>query len=805
MRKLIVSHLLLLMFLVGAASGLFVGSVGWWGLHASERDLNRMYGASSANWSNGVAVKRSVLQAQEEIRQVYVRAIDANHAARDALFVLSMLATLFFCLTAWLTYRQSVEGRNKTAQLDRKHAMFKTLFDSTTDAIILFGKDKIIDCNNAALKLFAVANAALFAAIDFSQLQPLQQADGSVSDAALRAKLRDDGRQADAPRFEWDFVSLEGRAFFGEVAINAARLGSDSIVQLMVRDISQRKQMESAMLLANRAFENSLEGITITDENNRILSINQAFSTITGYAAKEVLGKNPGMMSSGRQTPEFYADLWQSLKEHGKWQGEIWNRRKNGDIYPQWLNISRVANQHDKVTNYVGVFSDISERKAAEARMLRQIYYDELTGLPNRALLTDRLHQLFVPTKLHPENRIAVMFIDLDRLKLINDSMGREAGDRLLQMVADRLNDCIRASDTLARMTGDEFAILLSDIADAEEATDVARTILHLFEEPFPLKGEHIHVSLSIGISVHPTDGLDSKALLQNAAMAMYRAKTAGGIGYELYDEDIGLRAGKRLALEIGLRKAIERNEMELHYQPQYKCQNGKLIGFEALIRWRHPEQGLIPPSAFLSIAEETGSIIQIGAWVLQTACAQAQAWRSQSSEHRFIAVNLSARQLEHPDIVQHVVSALANSGLPADCLELEITESMMMHKVDDSIAVMHELSALGVQFSIDDFGTGYSSLAYLKKMPIKALKIDQSFIRDIVTDPDGAAIVGAIVAMSSTLGLRVIAEGIEDQDQLAHLKTYDGIIGQGYLLGRPVPAPAATLLIGLEKRQQAI
>ena len=388
------------------------------------------------------------------------------------------------------------------------------------------------------------------------------------------------------------------------------------------------------------------------------------------------------------------------------------------------------------------------------------------------------------------------MFMDLDRLKVVNDSMGREAGDQLLQMVAARLNGCIRESDTLARMNGDEFAILLSKITNAEDATAVAQKILHIFEEPFVLHSEPIHVSLSIGISVYPTDGADSETLLQNAAMAMYRAKTAGGICYELYDEDLGTRASKRMAIETGLRKAIDRNELKLHYQPQFECHTGKLIGFEALLRWQHPELGLLPPDAFLSIAEETGAIIPIGAWVLQTACAQAQAWRRRSSQDRLIAVNLSARQLQHPDIVKHVSSALNSSGLPAHCLELEITESMMMQKVDVSIAVMHQLTALGVEFSIDDFGTGYSSLAYLKKMPIKALKIDKSFIRDIVTDTDGAAIVSAIFAMSSTLGLRVVAEGIEDQAQLTHLTVHNGIIGQGYLLGRPVPAQAMTELI---------
>jgi diguanylate cyclase (GGDEF)-like protein/PAS domain S-box-containing protein len=898
MRKFIVSHLLLLMFLVGAASGFFVCGIGWWGLHLGERDLNRLYETSTESLLNVSNIESHVLEAHElflailgkqqmsaadgaaltfidssikkqfellektgahqqqwaligsqyasmaqsrarvlavlgdrpesiyrlyandtlplvnqvhqslhQLAPLTIKAIQLAHRAgaringnaRDALLALSLLASVFFCFTAWLTYRQALEGRRKSVQLDREHAMFRTLFDGTTDGIILLSKGRIIDSNQAALKLFGVPSAALFTSMDIGQVQPLRQTDGSLSSEALRAKFEESAQPGGAPRFEWTFKSLSGKEFPGEVIINAASLGDDSIIQLMVRDITKRKQMESSMLLANLAFQNTLGGITITDKDNCILSVNKAFSTISGYAPEELLGKNPSILKSGRQSPAFYDEMWQSLNQHGKWQGELWNIRKNGEIFPQWLNISRVLDEHGSVINYIGISDDISERKAAEERMLRQAYYDQLTDLPNRALFTDRLHQLLANARQHPEEHFAVMFIDLDRLKVINDSMGREAGDQLLRMVAARLGGCLSENDTLARMTGDEFAILLSKIPNAERASAAAGKILRLFEDPFLLNGEHIHVALSIGISVYPTDGTGSDVLLQNAAMAMYRAKTAGGICYELYDEALGTQAGKRLALETGLRKAIERNEMELYYQPQYDCCSGKLMGFEALLRWHHPDQGMIPPGTFLAVAEETGAIIQIGAWVLQEACAQAQAWREQSSLNRQVAVNLSARQLEHPDIVQHVLSALSNSGLPAEFLELEITESMMMHKMDVSLAVMHELSALGVQFSIDDFGTGYSSLAYLKKMPINTLKIDQSFIRDIVSDLDGAAIVAAIYAMSSTLGLRVVAEGIENAEQLAHMQTYKDVIGQGYLLGRPVPAGAATLLIEQE------
>jgi len=898
MRKFIVSNLLLLMFLVGAASGFLVCNTGWWGLHAGERDLNRLYEASTESLLSVSAIESNVLEAHElfldilkkqqlsaadaaalaiidaglarqfetfektptlgpqwrqigaqyrdmadsrgrvlaalaqhpdkiyrlyaqdtlprfdqlhqslhqlapltlrAIQQAHATAAEMNRNVRAVLLGLSVLASVFFCFIAWLTYRQAKEARRKSAQLDREHAMFHTLFDGTSDGIILLRQGRIVDSNRAATKLFALGAGARFSDLDLGQILPLHQPDGSVSVESLRARLQQDAAEGHAERFEWTFSKLDGRQFPGEVTIATAQLGQDSIIQLMVRDITERKKLENDMMLANLAFENAHGGITITDENNCILSVNRAFSAISGYAPDEVRGKNPSLLNSGRQGPAFYDEMWRAINEHGKWQGELWNLRKNGEVYPEWLNISRVLNRHGKVANYIGVFSDISERKAAEARLQRQTYYDELTDLPNRTLLTERLVQLFANAKLRPDEHFGIMFIDLDRLKVINDSLGREAGDQLLQMVAARLSGALRETDTLARMTGDEFAILLGKAAGPELAGAAANKILRLFEEPFLLGGAQIHVALSIGISLYPSDGADAESLLQNAAMAMFRAKTAGGLCYALYDEALGSQAGQRLALETGLRKAVERNEMELHYQPQFDCRSGQLMGFEALLRWRHPELGLIGPGLFLSVAEETGAIIPIGAWILKTACAQAQAWRAAGGPHVLMAVNLSARQLEHPDIVKHVLAALADSGLPPHCLELEITESMMIHKIDASLAVMHQLSALGVEFSIDDFGTGYSSLAYLKKMPIKALKIDQSFIRDIVSDVDGAAIVSAIYAMSSTLGLRVIAEGIENADQLAHLQTYKDVIGQGYLLGRPLPAPAAGRLIAQE------
>ena len=779
MRNFIASNLLLLMFLVGAGSGLFLTAAAWWSLQEGARDLVLMHNASATLLDSTFALASA-----------------HNSAAGNKLLVLALLASAFFSGAAFMTWRRTLAGRRERQELAHEHALFKTLFDGSRDAIVLLEQDRIIDCNQAALSLFGAAGAAQLERIEPARLQPARQPGGVASVASWGALRADHAGHDVHGCFEWDFLALDGRKFTADVSVTAARSGDTGVTQLIMRDITARKLAEAAMRLSDQAFQSSLEGIAITDAEHNILNVNPAFSTITGYSYEEVMGRNPRILNSGRQSSEFYQEMWSCLDTRQEWKGEIWNIRKNGEIYPQWLNITRVCDVHGQTTNYVGIFSDISELKDAHARNLHAVYHDQLTQLPNSVLLVDRLQQRFAHVAAEPGEQIALMFMDVNRLKIVNDSMGRDAGDQLLQMVGARLKLSTRPADTLARMNGDEFAILLSKLDSTDDPANMARQIVRSFEQPFALNGEMIHVSLSIGVSLYPSDCDGPDALLQNAAMAMYRAKKNSAVAFELYDQRLGAEAVHRLAIEMGLRQALERDQLELHYQPQYECRTGRLTGFEALLRWHHPERGLVAPAAFLAVAEETGIIVPIGAWVLQTACAQAQAWRSDTSEHRMIAVNLSARQLQHPDIVQQVISALENSGLPANCLELEITESMMMHDVDASIDVMHRLSALGVEFSIDDFGTGYSSLAYLKKMPIKALKIDQSFIRDIVTNNDGALIVGAIVAMSNTLGLRVVAEGIENSEQLAHLNAYPDIIGQGYLLGRPVAAESMSRIV---------
>jgi len=903
MRKLIVSNLLLIMFLVGAASGFFMSNIGWWGLRQGEKDLEQVYRSGGVVLKDVSEVERLMLRSQalfidalkqrkltqadrealsqvearlaallagmqhdsagseqwthiahlharvassrqhamklmagdpaaayryhthtvlplynqlsstlhqlvppaiEAERLAYEQAVAGNRLARDTLLALSLLATVFFCVTAWLTYRESMERRRKSAELDREHALFRTLFEASNDGVLLINNGRVTEVNTAAIKLFALPATPVDEDVELGRLQPRHQPDGTLSAPALEARL-EESLQGGSQRFEWHFRSHDGREFPAELAIDVALLGERATVQLTIRDITRRKTAEASMRLANQAFENSLEGIAITDAKGNILTMNNAFTVITGYTCEEVLGRNPRVLSSGRQSREFYDEMWRSIDETGKWQGEIWNIRKNGDIYPQWLNISRVLDDRGNVSNFVGVFSDISERKSAEERILHQVYYDQLTDLPNRVLFNDRLNQVLGLAKRHNDRHFAVMFLDLDRFKLINDSMGHQAGDQLLQQAAHRLRGSVRETDTVARMGGDEFTIVLSEIASSKDAANVAQKILDAFRPPFQLNGEEVFVSVSIGISVYPEDGNNIDILLKNADMAMYRAKGAGGSWFELYDVGLGNAASQRLAMETALHKALERDEMELHYQPQFDCDSGKLVGFEALLRWRHPERGLLGPDAFLGIAEETGLIVPIGDWVLRTACAQAQQWRRDFPGHRLMAVNLSGRQFQSADLAGHVSAALQHSGLPHFCLELEITETVVMQNLDASIAIMHQLAELGVQFSIDDFGTGHSSLAYLKKLPIHSLKIDRTFVRDLPADEDDAAIVAAIVAMSNKLGLRVVAEGIESRPQYQLLQQYKGIVGQGYLLGRPLPAETAARLIADCKAKAAV
>ena len=554
------------------------------------------------------------------------------------------------------------------------------------------------------------------------------------------------------------------------------------------QDVTERRLAEEQLRLSAQVFEGGVEGVMITDAQGKILSVNRAFSDITGFSREEALGRDPRILQSGTHDADFYRRMWAALQAVGHWRGELWDRRKSGEVYPAWFAINSVKDPEGRLTHYVAVFSDISERKAAEDRIEFLAHHDPLTGLPNRILLRDRFETALAQAARN-RAKVALIFLDIDHFKAVNDSLGHPAGDTLLRQVAARLKGCMRASDTVCRQGGDEFLLLVVPVPDPRAASVVAEKVLQVLREPVELEGHSLAVGASIGISVFPDDGDNFDTLLQKADMAMYEAKAAGRNGYRFFSSEMNANALERLNMQNRLRRALERDEFQLHYQPQVDLDSGRIIGMEALLRWTSPDLGPVSPGKFIPIAEESGLIVQIGAWVLRTACRQNRSWQARGLPEVPVAVNLSALQFARGDLLDTVERALDDSRLPARFLELELTESILLHDADNIMASLRRLKNLGIKLSIDDFGTGYSSLSYLKRLAVDKLKIDQSFVRDIASDPDDAAIVRAIIQMGHSLKLRTIAEGVEAVDQLAFLRAEGCEEGQGYLFGRPIPA----------------
>jgi len=563
-----------------------------------------------------------------------------------------------------------------------------------------------------------------------------------------------------------------------------------------ITNINERRQVEEDLRIAATAFE-SHEGISITDANQHILRVNRAFTEITGYTAEEAIGKDHRILKSGRQSADFYSAMWDSIISKGKWEGEIWNRRKNGDIYPEKLTISAVKNASGAVTNYVSMVSDITRAKAAEDEIRMLAFYDPLTRLPNRRLLLDRLTQAMSFASRSDRNA-ALLFIDLDNFKTLNDTLGHNFGDLLLQQAAKRLESCVREVDTIARLGGDEFVVMLEDlntvpVEAAEQAKVVGTKIISVLNQPYQLGTHLYHNTPSIGITLFNNSSQTIEDLLKQADIAMYQSKKAGRNTLHFFDPHMQSAIAARAALESELRTAVELKQFQLYYQIQVCDQRSdgtwKAMGAEALIRWIHPERGVIAPGEFISLAEDTELIFPIGLWVLDAACAQIRLWQDNVLTKNFVlSVNVSAKQFRQADFVAQINAVIQSHAIDPRLLKLELTESLLLHNVTDTIAKMSALKAIGVQFSLDDFGTGYSSLQYLKMLPFEQLKIDQSFVRDLATDGNDRAIVITIIAMAKNLNMNVIAEGVEDQSQLAFLAREGCEHYQGYLFGRPVP-----------------
>ena len=584
-------------------------------------------------------------------------------------------------------------------------------------------------------------------------------------------------------RFEVEYI-FDGCSLFYEANIGPMKDG-DKVVGLIVnaRDITKRKQIEDRLHQSAVVVENTAEAVIITDTENKIISVNSAFIEITGYAEEEVLGKTPTILKSERHEREFYSRMWRSLLETGRWQGEIWDRRKNGEVFPAWQTISAVYDSAGVKSNYVSVFSDISSIKKSQEEVDFLAYHDPLTNLPNRLLFNDRLEHALQRAK-RERQMVAVIFLDLDRFKYINDSFGHPVGDKLIQEAAHRLESSVRKEDTVARLGGDEFVIAMEDIQDVQDVIVLIQKLMQVFRETFYIDAHEMHVTLSMGVSIYPRDGQDSASLIKYADTAMYRAKEEGRDKYHFYTSELTATIFEQVTMENALRHALEENELTLHYQPQYSLKTKQLVGVEALVRWRQGDGGLAYPSKFITLAEQSGLIISLGEWVLRTACQQVQRWREVGIDVPCVAVNVSALQLQRQEFVETVESVLAETGLPPNCLELEITESVIMRKADWVISRLDQLKALGVTLAIDDFGTGYSSLSYLKRMPVNRLKIDKSFVRDIPHDANDEAIARSVIALGHSLKLTVIAEGVETEAQYSFLSTQGCDECQGKLYG---------------------
>jgi len=584
----------------------------------------------------------------------------------------------------------------------------------------------------------------------------------------------------------------DGGLLWGRIAVSPIFDEAGAAIQYVavVEDITERKLHDAEQRIAATAFE-SQEGMMVADAQGTILKVNRAFSEITGYEAGEAVGQTPRLLNSGRHDRAFFEAMWRELRETGQWRGEIWNRRKSGELYPEWLAITAVRGEDGVTSHYVGTFTDITQRKAAEKEIQHLAFYDPLTGLPNRRMLIGRLGEAQAASARRTSQG-ALIFLDLDNFKTLNDTLGHDKGDLLLRQVAARLMACARAHDTVARQGGDEFVLILDDLgADTETAArraeSVGEAVRHAVSQPYDLEGYAYHCTPSLGVALFDgREPLDD--LLRRADLAMYEAKAAGRNTLRFFDPAMQAQVSARAALEVELRQAIQQDQLALYYQVQVSAA-GAALGAEALVRWHHPGRGLVSPAEFIPLAEDTGLILPLGLWVLEAGCRQLAAWaRQPGREHLTLAINVSARQYRQHDFVAQVLAVLERTGAPPGRLKLELTESVLLHDVEDIIAKITTLQARGVSFSLDDFGTGYSSLSYLKRLPLDQLKIDQSFVRDLLLDPNDASIARTIIALGKTLGLMVIAEGVETAAQRDRLASYGCDAYQGYLYGRPVP-----------------
>ena len=603
-----------------------------------------------------------------------------------------------------------------------------------------------------------------------------------ITDHLLNSYFDDSAQLA-----QWQRINAYVFALFSAVLIFFARARLCDFLG-MSPGLKRQRQDQERLRQAAVVFDCTREGVLVSDRRGVIVHVNRALVEITGYPVEEVLGRRPNMFKSGRHGPEFYQTIFKSLEQSGEWHGEIWNRRKSGEIYPQWQTVRSITDDKGQVSHYVAVFSDISAIKNSQTELARLVHHDPLTDLPNRLLFTDRTEQTLASAQRH-QTGCALLMIDLDHFKIINDSLGHNVGDLLLKAVAERLLRVFGKGFTVARLGGDEFAVLVDSCAQTSQAAGLAQQVLEVMKGPFDVDKHQLFISASVGISVFPSDALNAEQLLRNADSALFKAKSSGREGYALYTEELTAHAQYRIEVASDLRRALEQHELRVYYQPVHDLKSSRLIGVEALVRWEHPLRGLLSPGEFIPIAERTGLIAEIDAWVLEQACWQMVQWQAAGVELSFVAVNISSRLFARPELFSLVSTVLADTGMDAALLELEVTESAVMDNSQVALEQMHRLRALGLRLAIDDFGTGFSSLLRLKRLPVQKLKIDQGFVAGLPGDNDDVAIVRAVIALGQSMGLQVHAEGIEQVEQAQFLLDLNCNLGQGYWFGRPVPA----------------
>jgi diguanylate cyclase (GGDEF)-like protein/PAS domain S-box-containing protein len=680
----------------------------------------------------------------------------------------------------YIAWRDISRRKNSEQALRDSEQRFRALHEASSAGIVLHNQGIILECNQSLAEMNGYDMEQLIGMNCLELLAPAWRGLALQYIAEGYDKI-----------YEVEGLRRDGSLYALEIRGKNISYQGRSVQVAEFRDISERHQAESRQRLAAAVFEAARESILVTDAQGHIVAVNPAFTAASGYTEAEVLGKNPSLLKADQQPDAYYATVWRAIVKEGTWQGEFWNRRRDGQFYLVLATISQVCNLAGDVVNYVSIATDITQQKAAEQQIEHLAYYDALTDLPNRMLLAQRAELALALAERH-HTPMALLFLDLDRFKNVNDSLGHTEGDALLIQVAVRLKNVFRHSDTVCRLGGDEFVVLLPDIGP-DEAPQLVEKVLAVFREPFIVAGHSLGITISIGVALYPQDGATFDELLKNADTALYRAKQEGRNIQVYYAPDMNVAAFERLLLESELRQAIDAGQLVAYFQPKICLSNGQLHGAEALVRWRHPERGLIPPGAFIPIAEHSGLIVMLGNWMLDAVCQQLAAWRATGLPALTIAVNLSARHFRDFGCVEYIQRLLTRYQLPASALELELTESTLLDASSRTTEILLALQQLGIGLSIDDFGTGYSSLSYLKRLPIAELKIDRSFVHDLVNDPDDLILAATIVKLGHSLGLRVVAEGVETEEQRQILLAQGCDLAQGYLFDPPIPAEQFT------------